>query len=583
MSEEWIKQFLKDIQFINDDDFREIRDNEPLKCVVRLIVSILNNKITYYGDKGPLACVNDSNPMTFVEVYSQDMETLKRLLEKIEETEKIFQTVEEIRQICAENTSETTIEKYRINNERLQAKNEKLEATVEALRKENKELQLQLSAQRSEDMTNILHMLRTIISSRSDFTRTLDEKERKIRGLNRELATERQAKLDLEKEKDIEIEKLKQQINETEQNQTESAGTKEKEIEDLKNKVTELTNNKLEVEDAKNKEIQKLHDDLANERHDKETLESEKNKLIGEKEEDINKLRNDLKKAQENIEELKEQAEQKINEAKKQFEELQEKSRQTLQEKDDKIRDLENQITETDRAKEDFEKQIKTKIDKLEIDLDEEQKAKKQQEDDFNRQLDDLRSTSNERISSLEQAKEQIENDKNAEIDNLNTQLSTWSNLIKIYKPVLDSMQNCETFNTLLQDNDINGKDEVALFNIAKAIGKNIEFAKEVHNCALKVKQTTNETMTRAEIEVYKALNECYRQIWKIDFDIFALPGGKAVTEEFVKIPFDKNEVVYMKNPREKTNRFTQSVYVPLLKANNGNIHTLAQVQAGNM
>ena len=89
--------------------------------------------------------------------------------------------------------------------------------------------------------------------------------------------------------------------------------------------------------------------------------------------------------------------------------------------------------------------------------------------------------------------------------------------------------------------------------------------------------------MTKEEANVYDKLNDCYKKIWNIDFDIFVMPGGKSVNEEFTKIAFNKSEAIYMKNPKDKSSKYTQEVYVPILKAQNGNIHTLAQVKAGNM
>ena len=219
---------------------------------------------------------------------------------------------------------------------------------------------------------------------------------------------------------------------------------------------------------------------------------------------------------------------------------------------------------------------------------DEREKSKRQLDDLQSKhaaEIDDLKSSSAAALErEQEKSKQQLDALK-SKLLSLERTDAAWNSLTEAYAPVLENMQRCETFRSLLTKYNIN-TDTITpadLFTLATLIGRSIEFAKDVHNCALTFKQEHEEPLTSDEIAVYVSLNDCYRRIWGINFDIFVLPGGKAVTEEFTKIPFNKAEVVYMKNPRDKTNRYTQAVYVPILKAQNGNIHTLAQVKAGNM
>lgn len=219
---------------------------------------------------------------------------------------------------------------------------------------------------------------------------------------------------------------------------------------------------------------------------------------------------------------------------------------------------------------------------------DELEKARRTNEDKDSeiRRLNEELKAERDKVQAAESANASLENFKHENegiIDGLKAQNSAWEDMTGIYKPVLESLRNCGTFAALLEENQIGGDSPVELFKIAVLIGKNIDFAKAVGERAQKVKKENGEPMNQSEIAVYKALNECYRSIWNIDFDIFVLPGGKAVTEEFTKIPFNKSEVVDMKDPRNKSSRYTQEIYVPLLKAQSGNVYSLAQVKAGNV
>ena len=155
--------------------------------------------------------------------------------------------------------------------------------------------------------------------------------------------------------------------------------------------------------------------------------------------------------------------------------------------------------------------------------------------------------------------------------------------MTRVYSPILSALKNCEMFSSILQTHKIEGSEPEQLFALATAIGKTIDFAKEIQTCALKAKLANAEPMTAREIAVYSALNTCYREVWEVDFDAFTLPGKRPIEEEFKRTNFDKNEVLNMKNPNDKQSKYTQAVYVPMLFARNGNLYAKAQVKAGNM
>ena len=255
------------------------------------------------------------------------------------------------------------------------------------------------------------------------------------------------------------------------------------------------------------------------------------------------------------------------------------------QDRDQRIAELQRERDQKITAEQQRSRDLMSEIEEIKRDRDQKIAAVERDRDQkiaaVERERDQKIADEQQRRRELEQKFNQLEQ----KFNQLEAANEAWNDLVRIYRPVLESMQQCPTFKSMLEENQI-GTQAITpgnLFGIATLIGNSVDFAKEVHNYALKVKQTTNEPITPAEIEVYKALNDCYRRLWNIDFDVFIMPGGKSVSEPFVKIPFNKNEVVYMKNPREKTSKYTQAVYVPILKAQNGNIHTLAQVQAGNM
>ena len=151
-----------------------------------------------------------------------------------------------------------------------------------------------------------------------------------------------------------------------------------------------------------------------------------------------------------------------------------------------------------------------------------------------------------------------------------------------LYEPVREKLQSCQTFAEVLTEKGLTGSDSTTLFGLARAIGETTDFAERLHSVAVAQKKDSKEAMTNAEASVYQALNECYRSIWDIDFDIFICPGNQSVISSYQCTDFNKNDMVNLLDPRDKISKYAQKVYVPLLQSRTGNRIYPAQVKAGN-
>ena len=177
-------------------------------------------------------------------------------------------------------------------------------------------------------------------------------------------------------------------------------------------------------------------------------------------------------------------------------------------------------------------------------------------------------------LNGLKDGYDDISNDKKR----LESELAIWKDFAKTYNPVKEAIEDCQTVQSL--------RDKYNIENIQdyiRVIGENIDFAKAVHDKAKQSKLENAVGITPEEKRVYSALNDCYRQVWGIDFDIFTQPNGNAVSDDFEKKEFDSSREINLINPRDKNSRYSQELYVPLLKNKNGDIYAKAQVKAGNI
>ena len=89
--------------------------------------------------------------------------------------------------------------------------------------------------------------------------------------------------------------------------------------------------------------------------------------------------------------------------------------------------------------------------------------------------------------------------------------------------------------------------------------------------------------MSKEELAVYEALNKCYRRIWNINFDVFVTPGErKPIGEEIYKIFFSKDDAIVLRDPRNRSMKYTKGIYVPLLLNREEKMYKQAYVEAVN-
>ena len=162
--------------------------------------------------------------------------------------------------------------------------------------------------------------------------------------------------------------------------------------------------------------------------------------------------------------------------------------------------------------------------------------------------------------------------------------LRVWREAVGAYAPVRDAMKNCPTFGQLLTERGLTDETDIGLFAFVQELGKTIDFLNDIHQTALAAKKSQAVLMTDEELAVYKALNNCYRNIWNIDFNVFVTPGErKPIGDDFYKIPFNKDDAVVLKDPRNRSMRFVKGIYVPLLLNREGNLYKQAYVEAVNV
>lgn len=239
---------------------------------------------------------------------------------------------------------------------------------------------------------------------------------------------------------------------------------------------------------------------------------------------------------------------------------------------------------------------LKIKIDDTQSALTQAQQTIESQNSEIGRLTDGLNGA-NERISeletnlktetdNLEKTRDDLEVEKRSSADTKD-ELQAWKDAVKIYAPVRDAIKNCETFNRILDERGLNDDSELGLFAFVQELGKTIDFVRDIHKTALDAKKRQGnqpQLMTPEEIAVYSALNKCYRAIWNIDFDIFTSPGSrKPIDDPFEKFPFNKDEAIFFKDFRNKTLKYTQGIYIPMLLTRERKMYMQAYVDAGNL
>lgn len=195
------------------------------------------------------------------------------------------------------------------------------------------------------------------------------------------------------------------------------------------------------------------------------------------------------------------------------------------------------------------------------------------------------------RIQQFEQEQVTLKNTVERLTDGLTVAekaLQDWQDAVSYYGKVRATMRNCATFKNLLEKRGLNDDTDIGLIAFVRELGKTVDFLKAVHQAALDFKNAQKdqgqdpELMRDDEIEVYEALNECYRHIWGIKFNVFTTPvTRKPLGESFDKIDFDIAEAFNLKDPNRKDLPYIKGIYVPLLLSEEGHVLVQSYVKAG--
>lgn len=168
--------------------------------------------------------------------------------------------------------------------------------------------------------------------------------------------------------------------------------------------------------------------------------------------------------------------------------------------------------------------------------------------------------------------------------------LEQWVSLGKAYEPALKALQKNESFAALVPKLGLVGDSIETLFKFITLVGRNLSFANLVHRQIkfIKKDKVAKEgpdscLMNEAERQLYILLNNCYKQTYGKDFEVFQYPGGQSLLGIYNRVRFNPDEVENMPEPSKKNLNYSKGVYLPVVyNPDNGNIAILGQVKAGN-
>ena len=238
---------------------------------------------------------------------------------------------------------------------------------------------------------------------------------------------------------------------------------------------------------------------------------------------------------------------------------------------DEQANELENMRTKAAKV-DNLEKTLANKEEQIN-DLNVKIQSLKEKSDDLSNEL-------NEMDVKLTKAQDELKSSSAAK-----DALKMWRDAVADYAPVRDAMRKCDTFGKLLEERGLNDETDMGLFAFVQELGKTIDFLRDVHQTALDAKkaQTAPALMSKEELAVYEALNKCYRRIWNINFDVFVTPGErKPIGEEIYKIFFSKDDAIVLRDPRNRSMKYTKGIYVPLLLNREEKMYKQAYVEAVN-
>ena len=147
--------------------------------------------------------------------------------------------------------------------------------------------------------------------------------------------------------------------------------------------------------------------------------------------------------------------------------------------------------------------------------------------------------------------------------DALNDELLQWREYSDVYRPVQEALNKCSSLNNFLYQKDIVGYSIENLLKLISSIGKSLIFAEDLYKFLAELKRTNREEMTQEEISVYLSLNNCYKQVCGIDYDVFFLPGNQPFDRQYEKMPFDKKIDENLLDKNVSNLKYASGVYVP--------------------
>ena len=169
---------------------------------------------------------------------------------------------------------------------------------------------------------------------------------------------------------------------------------------------------------------------------------------------------------------------------------------------------------------------------------------------------------------------------KKQEVDTI---IGEWESTTAPYVEVQKALNTCPTIRDFLEKKNLIGEGIDKLISLIMALGKDNSFVSELHKFMTEEKKKSKKEMTSEEANMYYCLNQCFIKTCGIQYDLFVMPGNQNVKEKFNKVQFDKAQVENMNDPKNKSLKFTTSVYVPcLMSVETGGLYFKAQVKAGN-
>lgn len=147
---------------------------------------------------------------------------------------------------------------------------------------------------------------------------------------------------------------------------------------------------------------------------------------------------------------------------------------------------------------------------------------------------------------------------------------NNWEEAARIYDNARKKLAACDLFCEIARRHGMHPDGEEGLINTMKRMGGR-DILDEMHAAARDEKEKSGQPVSDAEKEAYAAVNECYRDAWNIDFDVFELPGKQDMRGKFQKCDFVKGDVLDIKFPRDKYD-FAAEVYVPILRTPTGQV-----------